>query len=284
MRPDPAAVHTGDVSSTDIRLSRLSHCRSPKIDGMQLLADLLDLALPASCVCCGRSGPNWCTGCQPASVTTPVALAHGPPTFAAGEYAAELRTVLLSYKERGQRQLAGYLAGYLADATDFATRTVGAGALPVLVPVPSRRSAARARGGDHVLRLARAVSRQSDRPVVRLLRLTGPVADSAGLNPAQRRANLSGRMAAAPPRELSSPLCRQVILLDDIVTTGATLAESARALTVAGWTPLAAAVVAATRLRATPAHGDRVSAERGVPAQGRRQPVGSPTKPKQDRP
>jgi adenine/guanine phosphoribosyltransferase-like PRPP-binding protein len=97
-----------------------------------------------------------------------------------------------------------------------------------------------------VLRLARLVARQAELPLLTALRLAGPVRDSAGLSAGQRRLNLAGRMIAGPP---PGRVGFRPILLDDIVTTGATLAEAGRALTVAGWAPATAAVVAATRLR-----------------------------------
>ena len=136
----------------------------------------------------------------------------------------------------------------------------------MLVPVPSSRPAARARGGDHLLRLAWAVGRQARLPVLTALRLAGPVADSAGLSASQRRAQ-PGR-----PDVCVEPAVRtgwQPIVLDDIVTTGATLAEAARALTAAGWQPAAAAVVAATRLR-------RPAPPSGRPRHGRSQGRGPP--------
>lgn len=213
---------------------------------MRVLDELLDLVLPAGCLCCGRPGATWCAGCQPASAPRQVDRPGAPPIFAAGEYAEQLRTALIGYKERGRRQLAGQLAGYLADAVDCAVRAVSGAGRAVLVPVPSRRAAARARGGDHVLRLARAVARQAELPLLPVLTLTGPVGDSAGLSAEQRRTHLAGRMAATPPPQAWD---RCPILLDDIVTTGATLAEAGRALGAVGWPPAGAAVIAATRLR-----------------------------------
>lgn len=212
---------------------------------MRLLTELIDLVLPADCLCCGRPGIAWCAACQPASVPRRIEHPGGPPIVAAGEYTAQLRTALIGYKERGCRPLASQLTGYLADAVDSASRLGGVACQPVLVPVPSRRAAARSRGGDHVLRLARLVARQAQLPLVCALSLTGPVRDSAGLTAEQRRANLTGRMTAAAPA--SGGL--RPIVLDDIVTTGATLAEASRALAAAGWPPGVAAVIAATRLR-----------------------------------
>jgi predicted amidophosphoribosyltransferase len=176
------------------------------------------------------------------------ATGTGPPVCAAGEYDAELRSALLAYKERGRRALAAPLSAYLSDATDVLLRTARAessGRQPVLIPVPSRRAAARQRGGDHVLRLARLVARHSQLPVSRVLSVSPAVADSAGLSTAARAANLAHRMRAAPPERHQL----EAVLLDDIVTTGATLAEAGRALTEAGWRVLGAAVVGATRRR-----------------------------------
>ena len=73
----------------------------------------------------------------------------------------------------------------------------------------------------------------------------GPVRDSAGLTTAARAANLDAAMRARPPRRDG----RAAVVVDDIVTTGATLREAARALRAAGWTVVGAAVVAATPRR-----------------------------------
>jgi predicted amidophosphoribosyltransferase len=213
--------------------------------GMRIVGELVELVLPVSCVCCQRPRALWCAGCRPVSQPELAALAHAPPTYAAGSYDAELRTALLSYKERGHRALLGPLAGYLADAVDVAVRAlVPDGCGPVLVPVPSTRVAARQRGGDHVRRLARVVAREHALRVVPAVHLTGPVADSAGLSPAQRAANLTGRMRATP-----APTGLAALLVDDLVTTGTTLTEAARALSEAGWQTAGAAVIGATRLR-----------------------------------
>lgn len=212
---------------------------------MRVLPDLLDLVLPVSCVCCGRSGPLWCSGCRPAS--EPVAVPSGqgvPVVVAAGEYGGGLRSALLAFKERDRRALAGPLAAYLSDAVDVSRQQLSGP--PLLVPVPSSRAAARQRGGDHLLRLAAEVAPQNGLQVLPALRLVGRGQDSAGLSAAQRAANLAHRMQAAP---VSAD--QPVLIVDDIVTTGATLAEATRALQAAGWQVAGAAVIAATRLRRT---------------------------------
>ena len=94
-------------------------------------------------------------------------------------------------------------------------------------------------------RLATAASGILGAPVVRGLSLRRSVRDSAGLDTADRLRNLSGAMCsrAAPDGEVTA------VVLDDIVTTGATLKEATRSLDEAGWAVGGAAVVASTERR-----------------------------------
>jgi predicted amidophosphoribosyltransferase len=99
-----------------------------------------------------------------------------------------------------------------------------------VVPAPTRRSAARRRGGDPVARLARAaVSRHPEIVVASALRLKALTRDSVGLGTAARERNITGRVVLRGP-----PPRTEVMLVDDIVTTGATARESVRILHAAG--------------------------------------------------
>ncbi|MFC7184965.1 ComF family protein, partial [Kitasatospora paranensis] len=127
------------------------------------------------------------------------------------------------------------------------------------------RAAVRARGHDPTLRLARAAARELRRgglparalPVQRQVR---PVHDQAGLGAAERRRNLHGALGVAPGRT-GRLAGRPVVLVDDLVTTGASLADAARALHEAGCPARAAATVAAT-VRRRP-HGPGGGAQPG---------------------
>jgi len=198
-----------------------------------VVAALADLVWPRSCVGCGRAGRVLCERCVPLDVLH--LAAGGLPVGAAGAYDGPLRAALIAYKERGRRDLAEQLGTLLAGAVPVEPGVV-------LVPVPSAARVARARGGDHVLRLARIASRASRAPVATPLGLVRTVQDSAGLDHHERAANLSAAMIATPPPSPDTG----VVILDDIVTTGATLREAARALAAAGWYVRAAAVVGAT--------------------------------------
>jgi predicted amidophosphoribosyltransferase len=211
---------------------------------MPPLSALLDLVLPTRCVGCGSPIAALCPLCMPAGEL--VRVGSAPPTVAAAPYADAVRAALIAYKERGRRDLARPLGALLARAVLGALGGFDAERAPprrtVLVPVPSAHAVAAARGGDHVARLARRVAPSTGlRPALDVLVLTRAVRDSAGLGSAERRANLSGAMVARLP-----PAGSAAVLVDDIVTTGATLGEARRALVSAGWPVVGAAVVAAT--------------------------------------
>lgn len=205
-----------------------------------------DLLFGSRCPGCGA--PAWGL-CAPCAVVLgqrcEVAWdAGGVLCLAAGEYEGVLRECLLAYKEQRAWSLARPLGEALAWA---AAGLVRAGAVVEVVPVPSTPAAVRARGEDVTARLARAAARalrgaSVDATVGRSVSLMRRVADQSGLSAADRERNLVGSMRGCAGQ-------RPVIVADDIVTTGATAREAARALRAAGRDVLGVAVVAATRRR-----------------------------------
>ena len=238
-------------------------------------AALVDLALPRSCGGCGAAGPAWCDRCA-VDLAGSVALGGAQPwaptpcppgmpvTWAAAPYSGALRDALVAYKDGDRRDLAAVLAPVLAGAVIRAVEQDGrvravleAGNGPVLaVPVPSSAARVRRRGDaplqgllDHTVRIADPGG-QGLLPAP-ALRLRRRVADQAGLGHAARAANLEHAM------EVRGPWAPVVVgatclVVDDVLTTGATLVEATRALRRAGARHVVAATAAATRRHGIP--------------------------------
>jgi predicted amidophosphoribosyltransferase len=203
-------------------------------------ADLaLDLAMPATCVGCYREGTTLCRECRSAlrrrlgaipdaPSTTPVEL---PAPLFRLESCAPLAGITRRAVDRlsaaGERRLSRPLGEAIANRWKVA----GAGG-DVLVPVPDSAASVRARGYDEAVLLARAAGRRLHLPVVEALgRRTEAVPgdDAFEVIRADRIAGLS------------------VVLIDDVVTTGATLVACATALLHAGAREVSAVTVASDR-------------------------------------
>lgn len=218
------------------------------------LADIVALGAPSACAGCGRPGAAVCAECERSLGGAP--RLHRPtptplgwvPAHVVADYDDTTRSVMTAWKERGRRDVSGYLARALARAIAAAAAAVetdGASSSELaIVPIPASSAARRRRGEDAWERVVRQAMEPCETDaglrLVRGLRLTRQPRDQAGLTAGERRANLTGALACVEP-----PGC-PVIIVDDIITTGATLAEAARALGEAGVGVVRAAAIAAT--------------------------------------
>ena len=224
------------------------------------------LLLPAECALChallsyARAGrvvcdvcrhrwravrPPWCGRCgQPEPHFGPCRLCAGWP--------GALRVVRSAvWLEAGARDAVHALKyGALARIADDLAEAVAGIALPGrdtawLVPVPLGRQRLRERGYNQSERLARALAHHWRRPVVDLLARVRETATQTALTPEARLANVAGafemrnvecgmRNDGSSPNSAFRIPNSAVILVDDVFTTGATLAEAARALERAG--------------------------------------------------
>ncbi|MFI5936700.1 ComF family protein [Actinoplanes sp. NPDC051494] len=261
-------------------------------------ADLVDLVLPGVCAGCGAERVRLRFGACAACVTvlegllpyptSPSPPPPGmPPCVAVGAYAGALRGALLAYKEKGRHRLARPLGALLAAAVaDAAVRAGGGPGVPVwLVPVPSTAGAVRERGGDHMARLAGAAARRLGRVGWRVavgqpLRAM-PRVDSALLDVRGRAIAAENSLRIRHTRILiprRRPMIGgTLIVVDDSVTTGATLAAVTSRLREVDMQVNGAAVLAATRLRGV--RRDRVGRGAASRVPGSEVPLsGSPTR------
>lgn len=214
--------------------------------------EIAGLVLPVDCAGCGLPRTQLCARCRgllggPASVrrVRPAVEPPGlPPVYAAGRYGDEVRAVLLAHKERGALGLARPLGTALAGAV----AAVGVAGGVLLVPVPSARRAVARRGHDATARMARAAAavlrgQGTAARAVAVLRHRRAVADQAGLDAAARLVNLAGAVEAVGVAA-GALAAAPVVLVDDLMTTGASLSVAARAVRAAGGSVAGAAVVA----------------------------------------
>ena len=207
---------------------------------MGFLADVADVLVGTCCVSCRNPALGLCAECAAAVRPHPRIVRDRPcRVAAAGEYDGALRSAIIAWKERGRFTVERPLA-HLVAASVLALDAEG----PIaLVPIPSRPDRRRARGADVVTDLARRAatllrSVDVDASAVPSLAFVKRVRDQAGLSATARADNVRGSLAAR--RAPTAP----VVLVDDIVTTGATLGEAVRAFGARGLTVAGAAVMA----------------------------------------
>ncbi len=216
-----------------------------------------DLLLGASCHGCGVPAWGICPQCratvagyQPYPTAPDPTPAGFPVTVTSAPYDVVLRNLVNAHKERQALVLTRFLAERLAVSVHRLLAGHRTGTV-ILVPVPSGRAAVRERGFDATWAMTRLATRRLHGidPVTarRALDQRRGVADQAGLSAGQRAANLRHGFQLRRTR-LSGP----VVLVDDVVTTGASLTEAARVLRMAGVEVLGAATVAATVRRRPP--------------------------------
>jgi len=217
--------------------------------------ELIDLVLPRTCAGCGVETVSLCGPCltrlQPAPVTAVPRYGLLPVT-GAGEYTGTLRDVIVSLKARRRTDVLPVVAILLAAAMSAALEESGyTGGAVIAVTVPTSAAGVRERGHDLAGDLAdRACALlAADGVSIRAERALTVVRhrDQVGSGAKDRRRNVRGTHAGARGALWDGlRAAERVLVVDDVLTTGATLAESVRALAVHGVSAHACAVLAAT--------------------------------------
>ncbi|HYL40726.1 MAG TPA: ComF family protein [Candidatus Binatus sp.] len=216
-----------------------------------LASRALDLALPASCVGCRREGSPLCADCRAwlrIRVTNQPGLPIGIPADLpapllqlewCAPFTGVARRAIHELKYAGERRL----AAPLGEAVAARWRHAAAGG-EVLVPVPASPDRIRDRGFDHAVLIATVAGRALGLPVVGGLERVHATAAQHALGRSGRHANVGG---AFRPRPGGAVRGRWIVLVDDVVTTGATLSGCATALLDAGAAGVSAVTVARER-------------------------------------
>jgi ComF family protein len=216
---------------------------------MSLKTFLLDSLFPQNCYGCGRGGTWFCPACfkklQNYQGEKPRALAGAADLIIAGEYRDPLLGRLLrAFKFDGHQELARPLAAFLIQAVN---RQIAVNQLtgktwsqPIVVPLPLRKKRQRQRGFNQSAILAQALAAYYDYPFRADLIKVKKTAVQATLDETARLKNQAGAY-----QWHGAPLTGQtVLLIDDITTSGATLAAAAEALSAAGATRIIKLAVA----------------------------------------
>ena len=217
----------------------------------------LDLALPATCAGCGLEGAALCRECRTAldirldaAPGVPIGLpADIPAPLVQLEWCAPFtgvtRRALHALKYDGERRLAPLMGAAVA------RRWARAGAAgDALVPVPASPDRVRERGYDQAALIATEAARRLGMPVIQALERARATTAQFDLDRAARATNLVGAFrlrTAAPPAIDVDLRDRWLVLVDDVVTTGATLAACAMTLLEAGALAVSAIAVARER-------------------------------------
>ncbi|WP_141991058.1 ComF family protein [Rhodoglobus vestalii] len=217
----------------------------------EAVRDAWAVVMPVECAGCETPDRALCPECARSLVAVPTI--HSTPqhvrVYAAVRYEAVVRRVLLAFKNQHRTDQARSLARLLAPAlhraiadttADTNAESIGGGrgeAAALIVAVPTSKRAFRSRGYDP-LKLVLGAAGIRHQPILRAVKKT---ASQKHLGAQQRAINVQGAFVAT--RWLGST---RVIIVDDVLTTGATIDEAARAISAAGGTVIAAATIGFT--------------------------------------
>lgn len=202
---------------------------------MKLFVGLHELIFPPRCLACGALHQEICESCsRELQFRDYRSQVGGVPVFSTIRYSLKAGHILLAAKEDSVRKADDLLADALSLSLRRAMKSCGI--RPTLVPIPHAKKAVRKRGRNFVGEITGQIAMREALPTRQIIRHNRKVNDQSLLDASSRLGNLSGAMGVI--RRCGRPC--EVFLVDDLITTGATLAEAVRTLEKAGFHVVAA--------------------------------------------
>lgn len=211
----------------------LSRCKSENAQ-MNLFPGLHEILFPSRCLGCSVLHQGLCPWCKRDwNIQSHISHLGQVPLISSIYYSRTVARILLASKEDG-----------IAEADELVLQAMThslrklyeiSGNNPTLVPMPSASSANRRRGRAYVSHLAKQLSMSEGIQTRDILFHSRKVIDQSKLDASARNRNLSGAMSI----KVRATRNRPVVLIDDLVTSGATFSEAIRVLKEGGYTPVA---------------------------------------------
>lgn len=207
----------------------------PDTSVVRIHEGFLELVFPRRCLGCGAPQQDLCGSCVKELRLQNFRSSCGSvPVFSSIQYGSKASHILLAAKEDGVQKADVILLAALTHSLHSAFRAYGI--RPALVPIPHRREALRRRGRDFVGEITNRLAVMEGLPVRNIIRHNRKVSDQSLLDATSRFGNLSGAMSVT--RQCGRPC--EVFVVDDLITTGATLGEAVRTLEKGGFHVVAA--------------------------------------------
>jgi len=192
------------------------------------MSKFLDVLLPTPCIICNKLGAPLCLKCKEEFPTFIYSIeVSGVTGFCISQYTDNASLIVNAIKEKGLTSLVPMVADLLAANWPKELEE------PLLVPLPSSPANYKKRGFSHTALIARALSRKIPRARYReLIRSVGSRKDQVGLSTSQRFSNMQGAFKS----ELRGfrPTQSPIVLIDDVLTSGASMAAAIQSLRAAG--------------------------------------------------
>jgi len=208
---------------------------------VSFLDTILAIVAPHDCLACQAEGSLLCKACLDSLPPTPIKQLAGSDletVQSATVYGAVAKDLIWKLKSSGAQEAAKIMASRMSKLLPPSQRGL-------IVPVPTASSRVRRRGYDQSHLIAKALSRQTRLPYLNCLKRQGQ-AHQVGASREQRKSQLNNAFRIKSPQLIKNA---HIILVDDVVTTGATLESAARLLKQAGAAQIAAITFAQPQMR-----------------------------------